>query len=121
MIRYLSNFGILFIYLLFFWVVIRSSREARIIIFATGFVAGAFSGLLVYLLYCLPYLNIRSFAAIVEELCKFMSVFLFFSWDKPRDLLLKDRNSIVWFGVTLSLNLLANCVKNVRAQHFNLI
>lgn len=75
MIRYLSNFGILFIYLLFFWVIIRSSRKDRIIVFMAGFVAGACAALLVDLLYRLPYLNIRSFAAIVEELSKFIFVF----------------------------------------------
>jgi hypothetical protein len=68
-----------------------------------GFVAGAFSGLWVDTLYKLPYLNLRSFAHIVEELVKFTIILLLLNWSKLRSLLSTDRNSFVWFGIVAGL------------------
>lgn len=102
MAKFLANFLILLIYLLIFWFLIRSSRKRRIELFFAGFVAGALSIIIVYVVYNIPY--IKDIAShIVEEISKFIVIFLFLNWNRSRALLLRDKDSVVWYGLIVGL------------------
>ena len=102
MAGFFANFTILLFYLLIFWVLIRSSRKRRMELFFSGFVAGAFSIIIVYVIYNIP--HIKEIAShIVEEMSKFIIVFLFLNWKKSRDRLLRDKDSVLWYGLIVGL------------------
>ncbi len=102
MIRYLTDFGILLIYLIIFWSLIGSYSAGRVLMILTGFLVAVFSVICVDLLYRFP-LSLNVYAPVVEESCKFVSVFLFFSWKDLRKMLLRYKESLVWFGVLVGL------------------
>lgn len=102
MIRYLTDFGLLLIYLIIFWILIGTDSAGRVLLIMTGFLVGVFSVICVDLLYRFP-LSLNVFAPVVEESCKFVSMFLFFSWNNLRKRLLRYKESLVWFGVLVGL------------------
>jgi hypothetical protein len=71
-------------------------------LFVAAFIAGSFSGILVYVIYSIPYIRYAAYH-IVEELCKFVTVFMVFSWNRSKNLLIRDRKSVVWYGLLVGL------------------
>lgn len=100
--KIITNFILFLVYLLIFWVLIRLSRKRKIELFFTGFITGGFSIIIVYIVYNLP--HIQELAShIIEEVSKFSIVFLFLKWNRTRDRLLRDPDSVLWYGVIVGL------------------
>ena len=102
MARFVTNLILLLVYLLIFWMFIRSSRQRKIELFFLGFVTGTFSIMIVYGIYNIPF--IREIAShIIEEISKITIVFLFLRWNKTRDRVLSDKALVLWYGVIVGL------------------
>jgi len=99
MIRYVANFVILAIYSLFFWFVMRLSRRTKVLLLTGGFIVGASSVLLVGAVYLYPYVNLRNYAYFIEEVCKFILIFIVILLPRLRNIFQEERHSIPWFGV----------------------